>query len=199
MEILSFAFLLFLVMDPLGNIPTFVAQLKDVEQSRVSKIILRENIIALGVLVIFLFAGELILALLHVSKPSLGIAGALILFIIAMQMVFSKHDIASENGNGPKTTEEPFIVPLAIPLVAGPSAIAVVILQMAKAPDQWYYWLGGLILAWLGSTLILLSSQSISRILGKKAMSAVEKLMGLMLVAIAVEMCISGLRDALAQ
>ncbi len=196
MEMFSVAFLLFLVMDPLGNIPMFITQLKHVDENRVTRIIWREALIALAILIGFLFAGDFILKLMHVSRSSLGIAGGIILFLISIQMIFGQSGF--EEGNGYATTkEEPFIVPLAVPYIAGPSAMTMVILQMAKAPSQWPQWFGALVIAWAASTAILLCCRPISRVVGKKALTAVERLMGLLLTAISVEMFIAGIREAL--
>lgn len=197
MEMLSTAFLLFLVLDPLGNMPIFITQLKHVDESRVTKIIWREALIALAILTAFLFAGDSILKLMHVSQSSLGIAGGLILFLISIQMIFGQSGFGEGNSKVLEDKEEPFIVPLAVPYIAGPSAMTMVILQMAKAPDKWPLWLGALFIAWSAGTVILLGCRPISRILGKKALTAIERLMGLLLTAISVEMFITGIREAL--
>ncbi len=189
MEILKTAFVLILVMAPFGNIPVFASQLKNVDPSRVTKIICREAIIALFVLSFFLFAGEHILSLLDVSKSSLGIAGAVMLFIIAQNMVFSKPVMDTSVS----CDDEPFIFPLAIPCIAGPSGMAILILKMASAPEKWLTWFIALLLAWGFSTLVLLLSRPISRLVGKRGLAASEKLMGLLLTAIAIQMFISGI------
>src|SRR5262245_45079711 len=107
-------------MDPLGNIPFFLAALQPVDPARRTRVVVRELLIAYGVMVIFLFAGQHLLGLLHISEPALTIAGGVILFLIAVRMVFpSPHQSGHEDVEG-----EPFVVPLAIPYVAGPSLLA---------------------------------------------------------------------------
>lgn len=192
MSVFSAAALLFLVLDPLGNIPLFTCVLSTIDRRQHRRIIIRELLLALAILVMFLFAGRHILSLLKVSQSSLGIAGGIILFMIAIKMVFSGSDKIFENmANG-----GPFIVPLAVPLIAGPSAIATVILLMAKEPSRWPEWLFALFCAWLGSAVLLMFSGRLSVLLGNRVLKAIERLMGMILTAVAVEMFISGIRDS---
>jgi len=192
MTLLSAAALLFLVMDPFGNIPLFLVYLRGLPPQRQRRIVCREMLIALAVLVIFLFCGRFVLGLLHVTESSLGIAGGIILFMIAVNMVFH----GSERMFGGQTEGEPFIVPLAIPLVAGPSSMATVMLLMARQPGRWADWLLALMAAWMLSGLILLLSSWFSRALGTRGLTALERLMGLLLTTVAVEMFIQGVRRA---
>jgi multiple antibiotic resistance protein len=192
MSVYSAAALLFLVFDPLGNIPVFSCVLSKIDPARHRKIILRELLLALAILVVFLFFGRHILALLEISQSSLGIAGGIILFMIAIKMVFAGSEKIFDN----MTEEGPFIVPLAVPLIAGPSAIATVILLMAKDPTRWPEWLLALFCAWLGSGSLLLFSGRLSRILGDRVLKAIERLMGMILTAVAVEMFVKGIRTA---
>jgi multiple antibiotic resistance protein len=193
MMIVSTALLLFLVMDPVGNIPPFLAVLKNVDPRRHKRIIIRELSIALAVLMFFLFFGPFVLRLLQIKGPALSIAGGIILFMIAIKMVFP----VSEGTHTPKENEEPFIVPLAIPLVAGPSAIATVLLLMTDQPQKWPEWVAALILAWVASGVILLASSKLSDVLGQKGLTALERLMGMILTTVAVQMFISGLQEYL--
>ena len=192
MSILSASILIFLVMDPFGNSPVFLSVLKGVPPQRRQKAIARELLIALLVLLLFLFAGPHLLKALHISEPSLRIAGGIILFLIAIKMVFGK---VGEMFSGP-FSEEPFIVPLAIPCLAGPSSIATVMLLTGQEPHRWNEWVVSLLLAWLLTSGILLLSAKLDRVLGEKGMSALQHLMGLILTALAVEMFIQGLRTA---
>jgi len=192
MSILSASILLFLVMDPFGNAPVFLSVLKEVPPQRRQKAIIRELLIALIVLLLFLFVGPHLLKVLHISEPSLQIAGGIILFLIAIKMVFGKVDYMFSG----VLEEEPFIVPLAIPCLAGPSAIATVMLLMAQEPHRCNEWVAALLLAWILTSSILLFSAKLDRVLGKKGMSALQHLMGLLLTALAVEMFIQGLRTA---
>ena len=193
MNIFSTALLLFLVTDPVGNIPAFLFILQNVPVDRRRWIILRELLIALVVLVLFLFVGQYILAALQISQGSLGAAGGIILFLIALHMVFptSKGVFGEEAEAG-----EPFIVPLAVPLTAGPAAIATLMLLMARQPAKWPQWLLALLLTWSASSVILLPAGRLARFLGRRTLAAIQRLMGLILTAVAVEMLIDGVAQA---
>jgi multiple antibiotic resistance protein len=189
MSLLSASILLFLVMDPFGNAPVFLLILNRVPPLKRQRVIVRELLIALGVLIFFMFTGPLLLKALLISEPSLRIAGGIILFIIALRMVFGKGDIfPSETPD-----EEPFIVPLAIPMLAGPSAMAMVILLTGQDPGRWAEWLTSLLLAWGATSIILLLSARLDQFIGPKGMKALQHLMGLILTALAVEMFMQGL------
>lgn len=191
MTLLSASILLFLVMDPFGNIPFFQVVLGPIAAERRRRIIAREMLIALAVLVLFLLAGPRFLALLNISEMALEIAGGIILFLIALRMIFkSPREMFSDDLEG-----EPLVVPLAIPSVAGPSAVAVVLVLSAQEPERWGDWLLALLLAWAATGLILLGSSNLGRILGERGLMALQRLMGLLLTTIAVEMFIRGLRD----
>lgn len=192
MSIFSAAALLFLVLDPLGNLPIFTCVLSSVDHSRHRRIILRELLFALVILVIFLFLGRHILSLLEVSQSSLGIAGGIILLMIAIKMVFVGSDMIFEN----ISDEGPFIVPLAVPLIAGPSAMAMVILLMAREPSRWLEWLIALFCAWFGSGIILVLSDKLSQLLSKRVFRAIERLIGMILTAVAIEMLVNGIRNS---
>lgn len=188
MTVFSAALLLFLVMDPFGNIPLFITALSNVDKNRRQKIIVRELLIALIVLVVFLFGGQHILSAFHISESALTAAGGTVLFLIAIKMVFpSAGRLSAEEISG-----EPFVVPLAIPYVAGPSAVASVLLIMNREPARWPEWLAALLLAWFVSGLIILSSGFFSKVLGEKVLVAIERLMGMLLVAIAIQMIMTG-------
>jgi multiple antibiotic resistance protein len=192
MTILSAMILLFLVMDPLGNILLFVTALQNVPSARRRRVVARELLIAYVVLVIFLFTGEHLLHALNISGPALTIAGGLVLFLIALRMVFPSPDSPlAESVAG-----EPFLVPLAIPYVAGPSTLATLLLLMSREPQRWPEWLLALTGAWLASAAILVLGGRIGKFLGRRGLLALERLMGLLLVAVAVQMAIEGLRFA---
>ncbi len=193
MTLLSAAIVLFLVMDPLGNILLFVTALRSVPASRRKRVVIRELLIAYAVLVMFLFFGEHLLHALNISGPALTIAGGIVLFLIALRMVFpSTENTLAENIKG-----EPFLVPLAIPYVAGPSTLATLLLLMSREPQRWPEWLLALSCAWLLSAVILVLGGYIGDFLGRRGLLAIERLMGLLLVALAVQMSIEGLRVAL--
>jgi multiple antibiotic resistance protein len=191
--VFSAAVLLFLVLDPFGNIPFFIAALQNVPRERHRLVVVRELGIALAVLVGFLFAGETILRALQISEPALRAAGGTVLFLIAIRMVFPRPGATV----GEELQGEPFIVPLAIPYVAGPSALASVLLIMNQEPDRWPEWLAALVLAWLACGSIILMSSVLARSLGKRVLVAIERLMGMLLVALAIQMLMTGLRQFL--
>ena len=187
MSLVSAFVLLFLVMDPVGNVPMFLAALKPVVPARRRRVVARELLIALAVLLLFFFAGPYLLRVLGISEPSLTIAGGIILFLIALRMIFPSHGTLDEGLGG-----EPFVVPLAIPFVAGPSAMASVMLLVSSEPARWPAWLGALVLAWAVSAAILLLADGLSRFFGERGLIAIERLMGMVLTAIAVEMFMRG-------
>ena len=188
MTFLSAALLLFLVMDPLGNIPLFLTALKNVPIERRVRVILRALFIALGIMVLFLFSGQPFLSALNISDPALTTTGGVILFLIAIKMIFPSDDGDKKHAN----EEEPFIVPLAIPYVAGPSALATLLLIMNNEPNRWPEWLGALFAAWLVTGIILLSAGPLAKVLRNRGLIAIERLMGMILVAIAIQMLMNG-------
>jgi MarC family membrane protein len=191
MTLLSASILLFLVMDPFGNIPVFLCVLKNLPDEKQQKIIIRELVIALMILILFLALGPHLLEALQISEPSLRIAGGIILFLIAIKMIFGATEELFRDTSG----GEPLIVPLAIPSIAGPAAIATVMLLTGQDPNRWPEWLIALLLAWLVTSIILLLSTRLDRILGQRGLTALEHLMGLILTAIAVEMFLQGILE----
>ena len=191
MTILSAALLLFLVIDPVGNIPLFLTALKGVPPERRARVVARESIIALGVLVSFLFLGRFLLEILGITQPALTAGGGIILFIIAIRMIFPP-----PKGVGVEDiTGEPFVVPLAVPYIAGPSAMASVLMIMSHDAARWPAWLGAVCIAWALSAVILIFAAKLSERLGKRGVTAIERLMGMILVAIAVQMIMKGLAE----
>ena len=191
MTTLSAALLLFLVIDPLGNIPMFMTTLKKVDENRQRKVVVRELLIALVILVGFLFLGQYLLQLLHLSETALTTAGGIILLIIAIKMIFPSHN----SGLQQDVEGEPFIVPLAIPYVAGPSAMATALLMMSREPERWFDWLIAVFIAWLASALIIYFSSYFARFLGVKGLIAIERLMGMLLITVAVQMLLTGIAE----
>jgi len=188
LNILSIAFTLFLLMDAIGNLPIFLALLKDISPKRQKFIIFRELTIALATIIIFAFIGDALLAGIGVSEETIMISGGIILFLIAIKMIFpSKKDSNHENVK----EKEPFIVPLAIPLVAGPAVLAAVILYSQQ--QHFYILIPAIFIAWAISTVILISSAFLRKVLGPRGIVACERLMGLILTLIAVQMFLQGL------
>jgi len=189
--VLAAIFLLIIIMDPIGNVPVFLSILKNIPLERRKKIIIRELIIAFAILLFFMFVGRFLLQILQIEQSSLGIAGGIILFIIAIRMIFP--------GTKPMFTHneesEPLVVPLAIPMLAGPSAIAAVILFMAQEPSRWIEWIFVVFVASLISGIILLSSEALGSKLGNRALTAIERLMGIFLIMVSVDFILDGIKQ----
>jgi MarC family membrane protein len=193
-EIFSAAVLLLLVIDPFGNVPIVVAALSNVAPARRARVVLRECLAAYVILLAFMFGGQTFLAWLQLSEVSLAIAGGIILFLIALRMVF-RHP---EGVFGDPPGEEPFLVPLAIPSIAGPSALATVMLMVSRDPSHRVAWVIALTAAMIVATIVLVAAYRLQRVLGERGMIAVERLMGLVLTALAVQMLLDGLRAFIA-
>ena len=177
--------LLLLITDPFGNIPVFANALKNVPPERRARVILRENLIAFGLLLSFMFMGQSFLQLMGLRETSLQMAGGVVLFLIALRMIFPPPPRPEAEFVG-----EPLIVPLAIPAIAGPSALATVILLVSRAPERRLEWIAALALTITICAIVLLLAERIQRLLGERFVVAVERLMGLILVAVAVEMMV---------
>ena len=184
----SAALLLFLILDPLGNIPVFMSLLKPLSATRRRVVLLRELLIALGVLFGFLWGGIYVLQMMHLRQESVSIAGGIVLFLIGLKMIFP----SPEGMFGEAPEGEPFIVPMAIPLVAGPSGMASVMLLGSQEPERMADWSLALLLAWVGTAAILFSATYLYKVLGQPVLIAIERLMGMLLVAISVQMLMDG-------
>lgn len=182
--------LLLLVLDPLGSLPVFIPIMRDVPEARKRWVAVREVAIAFGVLLAFMFLGEAFLRVMRLSERSLEVAGGVILLMVAIRMIFSHEGGVYGTAEG----REPLIFPLAVPLLAGPSAMATVLLLASRQPDKIGQWVGALTVAMLVSGVVLLLCDRIRRWVGDSVVSATEKLMGLVLTAIAVEMILAGLK-----
>ena len=189
-DIASVAVTLFFIMDPLGNVPIFNAVLSKFDSAQKRRIIARELAMALGILLAFLWTGNAILKFLGLSQSSLNIAGGILLFIISLRMIFPRA-YAEE----PADDEEPFLVPLAIPLIAGPSTIAILLLLSSREPERILEWSLALFLAWLGTTVLLVFAPLLLKVLGTRGARALERLMGMILVILATQMLLNGVRD----
>jgi len=189
MTIVSAALLLFLILDPLGNIPVFLSLLRGMPPQRQRIVLARELLIALGVLMLFLWCGKYALEAMHLRQESVAIAGGIVLFLIGIRMIFPPPEgLLGELPGG-----EPFIVPMAIPMVAGPSGMAAVMLMGSQEPDRMGAWSLALILAWAATAAILFSATLLYKRLGARVLTAVERLMGMLLVAISVQMLLDGI------
>lgn len=186
----SATILLLLITDPLGNIPIFVNSLRAVPPERRARVIVREVLIAFGLLLAFMFVGQSFLKAMSLSDVSLQIGGAVVLFLIALRMIFPPPPQDS-----PVPVAEPLIVPLAIPALAGPSAMATVLLLVSQAPERRLEWVAALTVTMLVCAVVLLLAERLQRVVGLRVVSAFERLMGLILVSISVEMLIRGLKS----
>jgi Multiple antibiotic transporter len=189
MTVLSAALLLFLILDPLGNIPVFLSVLKPLAPRRQRIVVVRELLIALAVLMLFLWGGKYALEMMHLRQESVAIAGGIVLFLIGVRMIFPR----PEGLMGEMPGGEPFIVPLAIPLVAGPSGMAAVMLMGSNDPSRLGDWSLALLLAWSATAVILFSATVLYKWLGRRVLTAIERLMGMLLVAISVQMVLDGI------
>lgn len=177
-----------LVMDGFGNIPLFIAALKKVAPERRKAVLVRELGIALLIMVAFLFLGKWFLKAFGIHEYSLSIAGGLILFIISVKLVFGGEE---ETKSDPKE-DEPFVVPLAIPLVAGPAALSMVMITAAQQSNK-FITLGAVVVASLINSVILMASFPISNLLGKRGLTAIERLTGMILILMSVDMVMGGI------
>jgi len=175
-------------MDAVGNIPLYISLLKRVKPHRQRIVILREMVVALFIIIAFGMAGEKLMRVLNITQPTIQIAGGIILFILCLKMIFpGEKDSDASLSN----TDEPFIVPLAVPLVAGPAVLAAVMIYWQREPNHWIM-IGSIGIAWIFSLFILLSSSFLQKILGWRGIIAIERLMGLVLILIAIQMFLSG-------
>lgn len=189
-SIMSAAVLLFFLMDPLGNIPVLLSVLSGIEPKRQRFIIARELSVALVILLIFLYAGKPLLNFLHLQQETVTISGGIILLIIGLRMIFPKPEgIMGANPDG-----EPFLVPIAIPLIAGPSVLAMLMLMTQSSPENMTHWLLALVVAWAASAIIMMSAPFLLRLLKHRGLTALERLMGMILVMMAVQMLINGIK-----
>lgn len=194
MTTISAAILLFLILDPLGNVPVFLSLLKSLPPRRQRIVLVRELLIALAVLLLFLLAGKAILDAMHIRQESVSIAGGIVLFLIGIRMIFPPADgLLGEVPDG-----EPFIVPMAIPLIAGPSGMAAVILMSSSEPERIADWTLALVIAWGATAGILFSATYLYKWLGPRVLTAVERLMGMLLVTLSVQMFLDGIGRYLA-
>jgi multiple antibiotic resistance protein len=191
-DFLATVVLLLILLDPLGNIPLLISLLRPLEPARRPRVVLRENAIAAGLLILFVYIGDWLLSALHLSAPALEISGGLILFLIAVRMVFPAHGTHEDDAG---REGEPLIVPIAVPMIAGPAALATVLLSARDAPFAASL-VGAILVAIVINTLVLLVGERLARLFGKPGLAAMERLMGLVLTTMAVQMLISGIKAA---
>lgn len=195
MDIVSAALVLFFVMDPLGNVPVFISVLERVEPRRRRVVLARELLIALGLLVGFLFFGRTLLDTLRLDTDAIRVGGGIVLFLIALRLVFP----SEKAWKGSDLEGEPLVFPLAVPLIAGPSALATILLLAQTASPDRMSVLVAIASAWAATALILFASSGLLRVVGRRGLMAAERLMGMLLVLLAVQMVMEGLRAFLAE
>lgn len=189
MTVAAAALLLFLILDPLGNVPVVLGLLRPLTSRRQRLVMARELLIALVVLLLFLWFGKYTLELMRLRQESVSIAGGIVLFLIGIRMIFP----TAEGVMGELPDGEPFIVPVAIPMIAGPSGMAAVMLMGSQEPGRMPEWSLALVIAWLATAVILMSATLLYKWLGPRVLTAVERLMGMLLVALSVQMFLDGL------
>lgn len=189
-DFVSATVLLILITDPLGNIPLFINCLRGVGPDRRMVVILREVAIAFAILLAFMLAGDRFLRMMNLTDLSLRIGGGIVLFLIALRMIFPHPD--GPLGSDPHG--EPLIVPLAIPALAGPSALATVMLLASQSPGKTLEWVAALTVTMIVCAVVLVLAERIQGWLGERTVTALERLMGLVLVAISIEMILAGIR-----
>lgn len=192
MPVISAAIVLLLILDPFGNLVTINTLMSDIPASKRRRIILREALIAYGILIVFLFGGNPLLSFFGVDSSTLRISGGIILFLIALGMVFP-----TRSAMPPSLEAEPFIVPIAMPLIAGPSAIAALLVLARSDPDLLLNWFGALTFAMGIVSAILWVSPWIFEKLGRRGALAVERLMGMLLIILSVQMMLDGVEQYL--
>jgi len=193
MDIVSVTVTLFLVMDPFGNMPIFLSILERVPPERRRSVLIRELLFALAIIVGCILLGKYVMSILGLRREAVSIAGGIVLFLIALRMVFPRRAAdADETPEG-----EPFLVPLAIPLVAGPSTLAVLLLLSSAGPSVWPQLLLAATVAWSGSFILLVSATFLSRFLTRRGLIAMERLMGMILIALSVQLLLDGLGNYL--
>ena len=193
MEIFGIAALIFLVTDPFGNIAIIIAALKNVPAKRRLWVAARELLFALALLLLFLTFGDKVLSALGLSREATAIAGGIILFVIAMRLIFP----GPQGVLGDLPDGEPMLVPLATPALAGPSALAVLMtLRNTFTGELWELYLG-VFLAWAATALILLQATALQRYLGSRGLMAIERLTGMLLIMLSVDMLLDNLQSIL--
>ena len=191
MNLFAIAFTLFLLMDSIGNVPLYLSILKNLDAKRQRLVILRELVIALFIIILFMFLGDGLMSFLQISDSTIQIAGGVILFLICLKMIFPSKDDPQERM---PLDQEPLVVPLAVPLVAGPAVLAAVMIYSRQDISYWAM-IGAIFMAWAATLVVLLASSYLKNLLGWRGLTALERLMGLVLILIAVQMFLTGLHS----
>lgn len=187
MSVFAIALTYFLVANPIGMSPTILSLVKDFSFDRQKQIIFREGIISLIIALFFQFFGELFLGALRISSYALSLTGAIVLFNLALQMIFHKPD----DPNTIKVKQEPFIVPIAIPLISGPGLMTMIMINSRAAEDNLMSTMA-VVIAWVGVLAVLMAAPYLQKLIGKRGLAALEQVMGMVLGLISMQMFVSG-------
>ena len=187
-EALGLALTFFLVANPIGNSPTILMLLKDYEFDRQKKIVLREAIISLIIALFFQFFGEIFLSMLKIKPWALTLTGGIVLFLVALQMIFHKPEIESES----TLKQEPFIVPIATPLISGPGLMTMIMISSREPGAQTFWITFAILVAFAGVIAVLVSAPYLQKLIGKRGMAGLEQVMGMILGLISMQMVVNG-------
>ena len=188
LTVASMALMLFFMANPIGNVPVFVSLVKDFEFRHQRWILFRESIISLVLMYLFLFLGEPFLNTILIDQYAVELSGGILVFLIALNMIFPDH---SEDSGPKATAREPFVVPIATPLIAGGGCFALTMILAKQAPAANVSL--AIIIAWIPVIAIVVASAYLQRILGRRGLVATEQLMGMLLMMLAVGLLLKGL------
>lgn len=194
MIVFTIALTLFLVANPIGNTPTFVSLVKDFDFARQRAILFREALFSLLIAFFFLFIGEPFLEMIHIEQYSVSISGGILLFVVALNMIFPPKPI----GGNDKKPQEPFIVPIATPLISGGGVFTTIIIYAKQDMGMLLLSLG-ILVAWTAIIAVVVSSVYLQQILGRRGLLAMEQLMGMLLAMLSTEIIVSGVHNFVAQ
>lgn len=193
--ILAKAFQLFLVLDPIGNTGIIATLISGFAKERQRRILVRELLFALIILTVMLFIGSYLLSSLGLSQAAVTITGGIIFFLFAISLLFPGSSMMSMKN----LSEEPFMVPIATPLIVGPSSTATVILFSHDPAMTWVSSLAAVIIAWIATAIIVLSGPLLLARVGKLGMMVAERMIGMICALIAVKMVLKGFKLFLSQ
>lgn len=189
MSLLQIALTFFLVANPIGNSPAIIALVKDFEFERQKKILIREGLIALIIALFFQYFGEMFLGVLQVQDFTVSMTGGTLLFLVALGMIFSKGDVSESK----MKKEEPFIVPIATPILSGPGLMAIIMLYSRQEANNVKITLA-ILLAWVFVLIVVRAAPYLQKLLGPRGLIALEQLMGMMLAMMSAGMILKGIR-----
>lgn len=184
--IFGIALTFFLVANPIGNSPTILSLVKNLDFDRQRVVVLREGVISLIIALFFFFFGEIFLDLLKIDNYALRLTGGIVLFLVSLQMIFHK----PESGQEGEMKKEPFIVPIATPLISGPGLMTMIMISSGTYPMYVVFF--AILLAWVGVLGVLGTAPYIQKLIGKRGMAALEQVMGMILALISMQMIVVG-------